>query len=148
VANSTLAAFASSFRLLRITAWPSAGGDFGLIAALGGTAEQALQKDSEKISVIPTGVTTSEKARVFSFHKKSYLGMWQLTGVNPNDSMLSYWGTSGTVVDVEGVFTLVGATSNPYPNTVATATLSNVYYPSFDGSTTHVWVPQGLETTH
>jgi len=147
--TNDVAAWASSFRLSRITAWPSAGGDFGLLSADSGSAEQALVKDSEKISTIPTGITTTETGRVFKFPKRTYLGMWQ-SAVNPTDVLLTYWGTAGTVVDVEGAFTLAGAggAGSPFGEAVASASAGQVYYLSPDGNTTHNWVPQGLPTTH
>jgi hypothetical protein len=135
--------------LKSITSWNAASGDFGILSASSGaTAEQALQKDSEKIAVLPTGITVPSGGRMFRFPPTTFLGMWQLTGTNPGDVLFEYWGTAGTVFDVEGVFTLAGPSVEPYGFTVTSATSGQVYYTSPDGTTAHNWQPQGLPTTH
>jgi len=148
-ASNSVAAWASSFQLRRITAWCSAGGDFSISSqSSAASAEQALQKDSEKISVLPTGVTVPSGGRMFTFPSTTFLGMWQLSAVNSTDVLFEYWGTAGTVLDVEGVFTLVGPTVAPYVASVGSSTAANCYYLSPDGNTAHNWQPQGLPTTH
>jgi len=147
--SSSVVAWASSFRLTKITAWCSAGGDFGIVSQTSAaSAEQALQKDSEKISVLPTGITVPSGGRMFRFPPTTFLGMWQLTAVNSTDVLFDYWGTAGTVFDVEGLFTLVGPSVVPYVASVGTSTGASVYYLSPDGNTAHNWQPQGLPTTH
>lgn len=150
IANSAtnVEAWASSYRLTRLTAWPSGAGDFGIASPSSAGAELALTKDSEKISTLPSGVTQTQGARVWSFHKHAVLSMWQLTISNTSDVIMQYWGTTGTVIDIEGAFTLVGATVEPYGVAVASATTGQAYYLSPDGNTTHLLTPQGLPTTH
>jgi len=142
-------AWASSFRLRKLTAWPSAGGDFGVLSdSSTATAEQALQKDSEKISVIPTGITMPAGGRVFTFRPDTFLGMWQTGNVNPNDVLFDYWGTAGSVIDLEGVFTLSGAVTQGLGITVSGGTQGQTYYLALDGKTLNNLIPQGLQTTH
>jgi len=147
--NADVAAIASSYRIRSITAWPAAGGDFGILSQSAiATAEQALQKDSEKIAVLPTGITVPSGGRVFRFPATTFLGMWQMSAVNAGDTLFEYWGTAGTVFDVEGVFTLVGPSIAPYTLSIGSGAAGSVYYLSPDGNTAHNWVPQGLPTTH
>jgi hypothetical protein len=140
--------WASSFRLRRLTAWPAAGGDWGCLSNSGtSTAEQALSKDSEKISVLPTGITIPVGGRVFRFKRDTFQGMWQQV-VDPNDTLFEYWGTAGSVVDLEGVFTLSGAVNQGYGLTLTSGTAGQSYYLALDGKTSNNLIPQGLQTTH
>jgi len=146
LANTTFLAWASSFRIRKISYWPSAGQDAGLYEGDTGTAEQALSKESQKISTLPAGIT-SDKGCVFKPKPGTYLSMWQTSNINTGDILFYWWGGSGSVFDFEGTFTLCNGIE-PLGVAVAVATINDVYYLSPDGNTTHILVPQGVPTTH
>jgi hypothetical protein len=142
--STNFVAWATSYHIRRITAWPSAGGDAGVYASVSGTAEQALCKEDHKISTMPTGITVD---RPVSFRpgKGSYLSFWQATDANPGDTLMFYWGTAGSVWDFEGTFTLPDEVT-PYGVSVSSGVAGSAYYLAPD--TANNLVPQGLPTTH
>jgi len=148
VANTTTASWASSYQIKRVDVWAAGSGDAGIIEAVAGTAEQALSKESEMLNTIPSNINIPTGGRTFRPRADSYLAMWQVTGVNATDVLLSYWATAGTVIDFEGVFTLWAGFAGSAGSTIASGALGTVVYLSPDGNTAHNLVPQGLPTTH
>jgi len=138
--------WASSFRLRKVTIWPAAGGEAGWLDDFTGTAEQALSKEDQKISTLPTGITV-DKAVTYRPRRGAYQEMWQMAAINASDNLWLYWGTAGSVYDFEGVFTL-SDNSQGYGVAVTTATAGDTYYLSPDGASVNNLVPQGLPTTH
>ncbi len=144
VTNSVHTSWASSCRIRSITIWPAAGSQAALNWATS-SAEQALQRDDFIIDTMPTGITVDKPVRVVP-NKKSYLSMWQALGSNSTDPLFQVSAELGSIIDVEGVYTL----TNDYvaPNTtIAAGTLGVVYYLALDGPSSNKIQPLGLPTT-
>ncbi len=123
VANTTIQLFASGFRLRGITIWPAAGSSVLLdVNAAAAGAEQALNRESVKNSVVPTGVTV-DRAMRWTPKPGTYLDMWQSTTENPTDQLFAFSGAAGAVLDVHMTCTLVGATSASH-NVTTTSTVA------------------------
>jgi hypothetical protein len=147
-ANTSVRLWASSFRITRITAWPAASGDCFIACVISGTtAEQALQKDSQKVGTLPNGITSTTGGHQYRPKPGTYLSMWQVVNNDETDRLLQYASTSGSVWDFEGVFTLPSGTAATSTVTVTTALLGSIYYLYPDGQTTHDLTVQGLTTT-
>jgi len=149
--NSTHTAWASSFRITHFDIWPSVatGGVNADVQWTQGspTAEQALTRERNQISTIPSGVTVTGGFRVQP-PKGSYQQMWQTCNVGPTDYMFTITVPSGSVVDFCGAFTLFGIEGiNQVTNTIATGALGVVFYLPLDGVGAHHLTPQGLSTT-
>jgi len=145
VANTSLACWASTFRVKRITMWPAVNGDAGVLESVTGTAEQALVKEKLNISSLPTGITV-DRAVVWAPPRGSYLRMWQ-SAVNSSDVLFYLFGNAGTILDVECIFTLAGTVGGSILVGAATCSLGHQYYLSLDGSTLHNITPLALNTT-
>lgn len=144
VANTTVRGICGTYRLKRIIAWPAAGGQINVSWNTSGGAEMALVKDKVKTNTLPVGIT-EDVGMVFRPPKRSVLGMWQTPSVNGTDQMLQISATAGSVFDWEGVFTL----TNQYfgeTASIVSGTLAQFYYLPPDGTTTHLFTPQGLPT--
>jgi hypothetical protein len=73
--------------------------------------------------------------------------MWQALGSNSSDPLFALTVATGSVIDIEGVYTL----TNDYiaPNSsITTGTAGMAYYLALDGPVSHKLVPQGLPTTN
>jgi hypothetical protein len=144
VANSTVTAVASSFRIKAITMWPPESGQASLYWATG-SAEQALAKDEYTTDVAATLMTVPQST-VFSPPPGSWNGMWQATSDNPTDVICQITLSSGALLRVDLEFTLQ-AFAALYPQTgYTTATLGAWYYPYLDGPVAHQIKPL-LDTT-
>lgn len=149
VANTTMKSIISSFRIQKITLWPPAGGsvilDINANSSQG--AEQALSRESTKISSLPTGITV-DLPTVFVPKKDSYLGMWQAVAENSDDQLFALSSDSGAVIDVHLVATIAGATSTlTSATTTSTVAVGAAGVMSLDtsnkcasvGYTTYLW---------
>jgi len=122
VANTTVSLIASSFRLHKVVVWPAAGTTVTIDQLIGGTAEQALQKESLKGSDLPTGITL-DKPVVYRPPKTSYLSMWQATGSNSGDGLFTVSGAAGAIFDIHLSFTLFSGIGSVCPTAVTTSTV-------------------------
>lgn len=107
VANTTVTGVCGSYRLRKIVVWPAAGSNVVIEASLGGSAEQALQKDSVKDTNLPQGITIDQPV-VFKPKRGTYLDMWQTPSSNGSDQLMLISGASGAVMDVHIVYTQAG----------------------------------------
>ncbi len=152
IVNSTILAWASSFHLKRIKIWPAASSTGAQTAceiywSVGGGAEQQLSKDTATVNNVPNGVA-QDAAIVMVPPRNTYLRDWQQTGVDSSDVMFVIQNlTLGTIVDIEGVYTLANAAGGLNITSVATCSLGSVYYLALDGRASNKLVPQGLPTT-
>jgi hypothetical protein len=144
VVNSVHTAWASAFKVRRITIWPAAGSD-AIVLWGTSTAEQALQRDDEIVNSIPTGITVDRPVSVHP-NPDSYMSMWQMTGQNSTDVMFYISAELGSIIDIEGVFTLVNAYVAPNA-TITAGTLGVTYYLALDGPSSNKAQPLGLPTT-
>jgi hypothetical protein len=133
VANTTVTLWASSFKLKKIVVWPAAGTTVTLDGVIGGTAEQALQRETLVGADMPTGITL-DKPVVFVPKANSYLSMWQVTNTNGTDQFLSISGAAGAIFDIHIAFTHfsgIGAVG-PTATTTSTVPLGDVVYMPLD----------------
>lgn len=135
VVNTTVQFQASSFRILKITVWPPAGGSCKImIPSITTGAEQALSKESSKNSSIPTGITV-DKPVVYVPKRGTYQAMWQNIADNPNDQLYAISSDAGAVMDVHVVVTAAGAVSAPYQHsTSSTISVGTIGVGSLDTS--------------
>ncbi len=151
IVNSTILAWASSFRIKRIIVWPAVASGAQTTCeiywSVGGGAEQQMSKDSAKVATMPSGIT-EDSPMVFRPPRNSYLTNWQQVGVDSSDVMFTIQNlTQGSVVDFEGVYTLANSAGGINITSVATASVGSVYYLALDGRASNKLVPQGLPTT-
>lgn len=133
VANTTVTMWASSYRILKIVVWPAAGSTVTLDAVIGGTAEQALNRESMPGSDMPSGITL-DVPLVFRPRRESYLSLWQTVGVNGTDQLFALSGASGAIIDLHMQYTLfsgVGAVGKT-ATTSSTVPLGDVVYMPMD----------------
>jgi len=134
VANTTVTLWASSYKLRKIVVWPAAGSTVSIDATTTGTAEQALQRESLPGADMPTGVTM-DRPVVFTPNAKSYLGLWQSTGVNASDQLFLVSGSSGAIIDVHIAYTLAsGLQAAVTQGTTTTVALGAIVYMPMDGT--------------
>jgi len=122
VANTTVSLVASSYKLNKIIVWPAAGSTVTIDQLIGGTAEQALSRESFPGSDMPTGITV-DKPVVFVPSKSSYLSMWQVTGANPGDGLMNISGAAGAIMDIHLSVTLFSGVGSVCPTTPTTSTV-------------------------
>lgn len=143
VANSTLVGIASSFRIRHVRVWPapstSAVNSCALFWGVG-SAEQALQKDTEKLEVLPEGVSVTG-VLTFRPPRGSFTSMWQVTNENPTDTMWTITCAIGSIIEIVGEFTLATAQGAFGQNGYAAASLGSFYYPYLDGPASHLYAP-------
>jgi hypothetical protein len=136
VANTTVSLWASSYKLKKIVVWPAAGTTVTIDGVVGGSAEQALQRETLVGADIPTGITV-DKPVVFTPKAASYLSMWQATATNPTDQFFTISGATGAVFDIHIAFTHFSGLGNTAPTAVTTSTValgSVVYMPLDTGN--------------
>jgi len=146
VANTTLVAWASTYRITKIVIWPAAGSSPILEFPTGGTAEQALQRETMRNSTMPTGITM-DRPLVWRPSRKSYLSSWQVANANPTDVLFTLSLAVGTVMDVHSVFTIASGVGMGIPygaSTTSTVPLGTVAYMPID--TGNKIQPIGLST--
>jgi len=151
IAASTTVAqlWASSFRITRLTMWQATvsgamAQQNGMYWDLGGTAEQALQKESVKVSTIPAGIT-NDVPIVLAPKRGTYVAMWQTIASNNTDVLVYITAAQGSVIDVEGVYTLMAASADAISVTSSGLTAGQPYYFPLDGPGGKL-VVQGLPT--
>ncbi len=132
VANTTTALIASGVRLRRIICWPAVSTAVTIsVPSTAAGAEQALSKESQKSSALPTGITVDQPV-VFRPKRGTYLDMWQAYE-NQTDQLLAVSASSGGVIDVHLVATIAGAVSQASTRaTTSTVSLSAIGYYSLD----------------
>jgi len=124
VANTTVKPICSSYRIVKITIWPSANSSvlWDVNANSGTGSEQALSRESAKNSALPTGITVDQPT-VWKPKQGTYLAMWQSTSDNGSDQLFAFSGGTGCVIDVHLVGTIGGATS-VLPSFTTTSTVA------------------------
>jgi hypothetical protein len=144
--STTLAPFCGSYRINSITVWPAAGGTAGITWYGNGTAEQALSRDDAISEDIPTGITVEPRPLCFRPPAGSFQSMWQSPVVNGTDNLFQYYGTLGSVWDLNVTYTTVAYVQQNSVTVTGPATSGTVYYLALDGASLHNLVPQGLPT--
>jgi len=142
VANSKVQPWASSIRLKKVTVWPSASSSSVQKVELfweQGTSGQI--RDSSIITDLPEGITVT-KAVSFVPPAKSLASDWLATPAN----VFAINAPVGSIIDLSIDFTLANIYADGL-QTVASATLGNIYYLALDGATANKYVPIGVPTT-
>jgi hypothetical protein len=145
VTNTTVRPFASSFRIKKITVWPSCSSAASQEVRIvwSNSLTLGFVRDSEIERINPEGVSVTAPA-VFKPPKLSLAEFWQTGSGSTMFTVVAI--TAGSVIDFEVDFTL----SNGFlsaTQAVGTGTLGNVYYLYLDGSTSHNFVPLGIPAT-
>jgi hypothetical protein len=149
VVNSVVTCYASSFRIKRISVWPSA-------VAVGTSApnpeivwyspSNAIEKDSSVQRSLPSGITVC--APVHSRPPRGSLcGDWLNSVVNVTNPLFGFFYVPlGSVIDMECSWTMAN-NLQAMDRTVATGILKGPYYLPLDGTTRHGIQPANMPTT-
>jgi hypothetical protein len=149
VVNSVVTCYASSFRIRRISVWPSA----VAVGTASPTPEivwyspsNAIEKDTSIERALPAGITVC--APVHSRPPKNSLcGDWINSVVNVTNPLFGFFYVPlGSIIDMEVAWTMMNNMAG-LNRTVATAILGSPYYLYLDGSTRHGFAPTGKPTT-
>jgi len=142
--STSVAFWATSFKILSVTVWPSASSSSAHSAQLEWLAGSSGQvPDESKDRSIPEGVTATG-ALVFTPPKFSLASFWLDNSADVD--LFSIGCPVGSIIDLKVSFRL----SNVLPAsalTVTSASPGTVYYLALDGPGTHVYTPVGLPTT-
>jgi hypothetical protein len=145
VTNSIFKPWASSCRIIKVEAWPSASTTTEQSANLSwNSGVSGLNRDSEKSKDVPGGVTTSGKV-TFRPPKKSVASDWMAASIGSTNVMTLTCNTV-TLLDVTAEFTLANQFTSG-TQTIATGTLGSIYYLPLDGASSHIYFPVHLPTT-
>jgi len=141
VANSTVTGFVTSIRVISVRVWPAAGG-FANVSWL----KEASGKVPDELmdSTIPQGITVTN-CLTFTPPARSLAQFWNDNSSTDNLFLIS--ATVGSVVDVAVELTLPAALTG-FSSSVTTGVLGAIYYLALDGSSTNVYPPVALPTTH
>jgi len=148
-ANSAVTCYSSSFRIHRVSIWPSAVA-VGTISPcpeiVWYSPSNAVEKDSSVERALPAGLTVS--APIHSRPPaKSLCGDWVNSVVNVTNLMFGLLNTpAGSVIDLD-VSATMSNNMACLGVTVASGTLGNPYYLYLDGSTRHGIAPVGKPLT-
>lgn len=145
--STTVNPWASSFKIHKIVAWPSASSSVDLFWNSGVGALTAV--DSEKSKDLPTGITVTGRC-VFVPPKKTLASDWiPINSTTSAANIFSFQQTAdGAILDLHISFTLAN-TFTAGSITVSTATTGLPYYLALDGNgsgANHI-VPLHLPTT-
>ncbi len=149
VANTNLRAWASSFQIKRVVAWPPGGvsGSTNQVFIDWSSAGNSnFTPDTSRIVTIPDGVTVT-KSLVFEPPTKSLAEFWyNPTNMSATGPIMAMTCPSGTIVDLILTFTLsnVNLGNNI---TIAAGSVGTVYYLALDGPSNNKLVPLGVPTT-
>lgn len=143
--TANVVCWASSYRVKRITAWPAAGTEVQ-ITFWTSSGEQSLMREKIVVNTMPTGITI-DRGSQFKPPRGTYLEMWQSLQ-STSEVLFEVSCGSGSIVDIEGVYTLnTGSVQTPLTvASGATVTAQEVYYAPLDGPSGKL-VPQGLESS-
>jgi len=99
ITSSSSAAYAvhNRFKVIKITAWPAAGGEVSLAWNSG---SQFSTPDEVKVDTLPTGTTISRKLEWVP-PANSLAKQWQAASSSTANSPFTYVATSGSIIDVK-----------------------------------------------
>jgi hypothetical protein len=144
VVNSKVASWTSSFRIKKVTLWPSASSSAAVSGAVSWATGSANQiPDSIVDETIPQGTTLS-RGLAHVPPKQSLAAFW--VNYNSGANLFTLTVVAGTVIDLQ-VETRLSAQYPPTLSTVAAGVVGSVYYLSLDGPASNKLIPVVLPTT-
>jgi hypothetical protein len=145
VVNSKITTWSGSFKILKVTVWPSASASAPTVATLDWQSGQSGQVPDQSLDeAIPEGISVT-KGLSFTPPAKSLCGDW----INSSDAsaiLLSLATSVGSIVDFHVVYRLTNVFGG-VQETVVSAVLGVVYYLALDGPSSNTYQPIGLLTT-
>jgi hypothetical protein len=143
ITNSSVRPFCSSFRIKKVSLWSDANNSSDQNCSVSwalATGNQA--RDTESNRSLPAGVSVSGKV-VSRPPRGTLASLWQAAS---SANLMFIGSNSGSVLDLDVEYTISNQIISAV-QTVATGVLGQIYYLYLDGSTTHVWQPEGLPNT-
>jgi hypothetical protein len=147
VANSSVASFASSFRIKRLTIFESAQG----VVTVGSEIFWASTTDVNTADIVYTNSTIpyDRPSCVSSTPPpKSLASFWWNSSATTTTPLFGLTCAIGSIIDLDVEFTIANSLEGLAGISVATATVGNVYYLALNGPATNTAIPVGLPTTH
>jgi hypothetical protein len=140
VANSKIAAIASSVRLRKVTVWPpgSISTSASSVSLEWAPGSSSQVPDDAVDRTIPLGITATG-ALSFVPPKMSLASFW-ITSADSTATVFLITAPAGAVIDVHLDYK-ISMSLEPLLITVATATLGNYYYLALDGAANNKYVP-------
>jgi hypothetical protein len=129
VTNTSAVALATSFRLRRVTIWPSASSSAGVVAAMSWASDDDHDPDRRKVDFRPAGMVGTPNSFSSVPPKNSLAGFWMRDTVAVANVALFYVDISGTgsVLDLELDWTLSTDETTSQTITVSTAVVGKFY---------------------
>jgi hypothetical protein len=129
VSNTSVVALATSFRLRKITIWPSGSTSGGVVASMSWASDDDHDPDMRYSQYRPAGIVGSPCAFSSTPPKKSVSGLWMRDSVAVANVALFYVDISGTgsILDLELDFTLPTDELSAQTITVTTAVVGKFY---------------------
>jgi hypothetical protein len=142
IATTQLGSVITSFKLRRITIYPSSATGGSIPYVEWSEASSAFTKDERKNVSVPSGITVERPLRVSP--PKGTLASFWLSSLSPTAEVFNIAATVGSIVDVDVMCTLAVAGTQYQETGYSGLTVGQMYYPSLDGRATNDFAPVDL----
>jgi hypothetical protein len=129
VSNTSVVALATSFRLKRVTIWPSASTSGGVVASMSWASDDDHDPDIDWGVYRPAGLVGTPNSFTSTPPPKSLAGFWQRDTVAVTNVALFYVAISatGSVLDLDVEWTLPSGVASSQTITATTAVVGTFY---------------------